>query len=1378
MRSFRIALAMVSLGALAGCSLDSITFLGGTPDAGHDAPADTPMIDTPSGPLGIVVSSTTLSLPEGTTRQLMVSLTQPPPGALLVTLESSDDTKVGISPTAVLFGPTDWNVPQTVTVSGKQDADTSNEAKTITLRSTGVANPVVINANVTDDDGLSLAVSAPAVDITEGANGTVAVHLSAQPPSNVVITVATANSNIATTSQSTLTFTPTNYAVDQTLTITGMQDADTVNNMTAIDFTSPLLMQSTIMVQVTDDDVMGIAPSSTTISAPEGSTETFTVQLNQQPASSMTVMVTSANTAVSTVSPATLTFTSANFNIPQTVTVTTPNDDDVADGATTISLAATGASTRAVALSVDDDDVQDIIAAPATTLTVGEGAASQLAISLAFRPAGSETIAVSSLDPMAATVSPASVTFTAANYATPQLVTVTGVQDADAQPDLTTLRIDSTALGLTKDITIDVSEDDTLALETSSPMLTLGEGSTMTLMVRLTAQPTADTRVTVGTGSSAVATASPSSLTFTAANYNTFQPVTVTAVHDVDLIASSTTLTLAASGIPTVSIPVDSTDDDTQAIVAANATVNVTEGSTTTVGVTLAFIPTGNVDVTVASMNGAAATVAPATLSFTPANYNVPQNITITGTQDADAIAATTMISLTSGGATAAAIMVNVTDDDSLNIDLSPTTLALNEGGATGTIQVRLTAMPPATTTVMLASSDTGAVTISPASLTFTTSNYATYQPITVTVVDDLDAGDETVTITATSTGLTMKTATVNVNDDELQTLVTSTGAVTLGEAGTATFTVRLGAQPSGNTTVTLASSDPGAATVSPAMLTFTTANYGMAQTVTVTGVADLDVGNETVTISASSPGIPVSNVTATVTDDDMQAIQVASATATVAEGGSTNVGVTLAYQPGAPVVVNVASALPAVAGVTPATLTFTPSNYATPQAITITGTEDDDVAPGMTNVALTLTGATSASITVTVNDNDTLGIDLTPTALTVLEGTSGVLQVRLTAQPSAATTVNLMSSNVAVATVSTGTLTFTTSNWNVYQPVSVFGVEDADVIGANATVTATSTGLTTKTSSITVNDNDVLSIATTLTNTNIGELGNRTIGVHLTAMPPGPVTVTISNPDPGAVSLSTTTLSFTTTNFGTDQFFTVSGVDDVDVGNEVVLLSLTAPGVSGTSVTVNVTDDDIQALVYTPTTATISEGGSSTINVSLRWQPVANVTVTVSSTNSAVAAPNVTSLTFTPANYATAQPVTVTTVADPDFNYNSAQIRLTSTGLTTGTVDITVREPGIIDAIDNPASSFCIFDGTTVGVRLLGRPLSSLTLNISTTSRITATPTQLTFDAVNFGAYQYVDIGGVSAGTASMTVSGTGLTSRTTNFSVISATSPVCNQL
>jgi hypothetical protein len=68
-------------------------------------------------------------------------------------------------------------------------------------------------------------------------------------------------------------------------------------------------------------------------------------------------------------------------------------------------------------------------------------------------------------------------------------------------------------------------------------------------------------------------------------------------------------------------------------------------------------------------------------------------------------------------------------------------------------------------------------------------------------------------------------------------------GGLTTTEAGAQTsFSVTLASAPTGNVTVPVSVSDPWAATISTTVLTFTPANWNVAQVVTVTGRRDFIV--------------------------------------------------------------------------------------------------------------------------------------------------------------------------------------------------------------------------------------------------------------------------------------------------------------------------------------------------------------------------------------------------------------------------------------------------------------------------------------------------------------------------------------------------------
>jgi len=109
-------------------------------------------------------------------------------------------------------------------------------------------------------------------------------------------------------------------------------------------------------------------------------------------------------------------------------------------------------------------------------------------------------------------------------------------------------------------------------------------------------------------------------------------------------------------------------------------------------------------------------------------------------------------------------------------------------------------------------------------------------------------------------------------------TVTQPSGGVSVAEAGgRETYTIVLSAMPSGNVTVTPAIGPTGVATFSPPSLAFTTTNWNVPQTVTVTGIND-DIDNAdderraAITHTASGggyDGVTVDPVAVTVTDDD-----------------------------------------------------------------------------------------------------------------------------------------------------------------------------------------------------------------------------------------------------------------------------------------------------------------------------------------------------------------------------------------------------------------------------------------------------------------------------------------------------------------------------
>ena len=113
---------------------------------------------------------------------------------------------------------------------------------------------------------------------------------------------------------------------------------------------------------------------------------------------------------------------------------------------------------------------------------------------------------------------------------------------------------------------VTVQDNDTRGVTVSATALTVNEGTMGTYTVVLDSQPTANVTVTPSRTGSSDVTFSPATLTFTALNWNTVQPVTVTAAQDNDAVNDSATISHAVTGGDYAGVTVESVvvtvDDD------------------------------------------------------------------------------------------------------------------------------------------------------------------------------------------------------------------------------------------------------------------------------------------------------------------------------------------------------------------------------------------------------------------------------------------------------------------------------------------------------------------------------------------------------------------------------------------------------------------------------------------------------------------------------------------------------------------------------------------------------------------------------------------------------------------------------------------------
>jgi hypothetical protein len=476
-------------------------------------------------------------------------------------------------------------------------------------------------------------------------------------------------------------------------------------------------------------------------------------------------------------------------------------------------------------------------------------------------------------------------------------------------------------------------------------------------------------------------------------------------------------------------------------------------------------------------------------------------------------------------------------------ITLNKTTgLVTTEAATTDTFTVVLDTLPAGDVTVDLSSSDTSEATVSPATLTFTTSDWSSPQTVTVTGVNDsVDDGDIGYTISvnpgsAVDTNYdvlaTLTVTGTNTDDDTAGITVNPTSGLTTSETGPAsdTFTVVLDSQPLDDVMIDLSSTDTTEGTVSPATLTFTSSDWYLAKTVTVTGVDeyvhDGDIAYNIVTASARSTGdatyrgMNASDVGVTNVDDDVVSVTVSPLTTltTTEAGGTDSFTVVLGSQPSSNVTIGFSTSNGTEGLVTPGALTFTSSNWNVAQTVKVIG-QDDGNSDGDIYYSIFLTDASSSDpdyngynvtdfLTAVNQDDDMPSIVVSPASgvMTAEGGAGTVLRVRLGSQPISAVTLNIDTDDHSEGLASTTSASFDSGNWNAWHYVNIASVDDAVVDGDvlyNVVFTPASGGDVSYTSlsavnvSVTNQDNDGASLgsaAFSQTNWGDGTAGNSSL--------------------------------------------------------------------------------------------------------------------------------------------------------------------------------------------------------------------------------------------------------------------------------------------
>ena len=597
----------------------------------------------------------TLDLSEAPHRQVTIDLALTPGS----NLETDDYT---VSPTEITFEATD--TAKTITLAATDDfVDEDNEE--LTIRIVNLPTQVIpggtdhTDLTITDDDTAGVSLTNTTLTIQEGTTTDYFMSLDSEPTHDVTVTLSLPADPELTLSKTTLTFTDQTWNSHQDITVTTSHDDDALHEpdrqithaVTSQDPKYNSINVDQITVSVTDDDTAGVTLSTDSLTILEGNSKPYTIVLDTEPSNDVTITINDPSNTDITADPDSYTFTPDDWGAPNTITVTTVDDDDAPDDSGTITHTITTTATeyltdipnghpypavtvRDLDVTVTDPDEPEIILSK-TSATLEEGTTATYTVHLDTQPINQVTITITGHANTPVSLDETSLTFSTTNWRTKQTVTITAADDRNAVvPETVTLSHDASGgdYGLEeKDLTISITETDEEGVTIAPTSMELTENGYKTYTIVLTSQPLVDVDININIPSSGelktnqtilddkgtpedtddqLVDKAISSVTFTEDNWDTAQTVKVTALDDEDAVdepdvdishVTDTTDILYKDLDNLDDVTVEVTDDEPEVSVTFSAaTYTTTEGSAAaTVTVTLSEDPNRPVPIAV-----------------------------------------------------------------------------------------------------------------------------------------------------------------------------------------------------------------------------------------------------------------------------------------------------------------------------------------------------------------------------------------------------------------------------------------------------------------------------------------------------------------------------------------------------------------------------------------------------------------------------------------------------------------------------------------------------------------------------------------------------------------------------------------------------------
>ena len=1172
-------------------------------------------------------------LREGEDDEFKIRLPYQPLGNVNITIgcpvSGKPCSNLVFSQTSMTFTPVNFGTPQTFTVTLVNDGiKRLPDYQYMDIKADGIGyfSDLLIRYRTFED--VWLEVSPKSLSIEEGDSSQFAVALSHQPLTTVNVTVPAFQDAVSFSHDRTqsLTFDDQNWDLPQTVIVKALEDDNETSETETLQLSSSGGNYEYLTADVTVTSMDNDGPEAEIIIAPnpvpisEGSDVELILNLKVMPADEVTVTIPSPNNPQLSFTPSLLTFTTLNYNTPQSVTLTAAKDsDDVPAPSETVTVTASGGGyvnvTKDLTINLMELYEPSLKVEPVVRVPEGGVNEEDFVVFLATRPSDTVDVVISGHEDSDLVLDRTTIQFTptetetSSDWGTPKIVVLSANHDDDALDDEITLNLLASGAeyeGVTGSVKVIINEDDSRPqVSLSAPPNPVDEGQDVivkaTLSGVLLGPVTIPLVVTQGT---AIAPddyqvlSTPAQIVMDAGEEE--GEMTIRIAED-DLLEGSETFTVELGPLPSsvdlgspsrVEITITDTD---RATIQVPTSVDVREGSSKTIMVSLGASPSGDVSVTIQRQSPSELELSPTEFPFTSTTWNTPQKVTITAPLDEDFINEMESLTLnaTGGGHSwePASVSVTITDQGRPttlpNVQLSVAPNPVTENQSTN-LTVTLSAPLPDPVTIDLSYEHitTEPRDFRPIERISIAANTTSASRSLIILDDDVAENNETFRIILQKPdGIELGTphsTTVTIEDDgdlpppaEIS-LTADPKTITEGES--VQITATLSFPLTEDVTIPLAYPSDGATAelivdYTPLeQLTITAGNRTQSEWIQTT-MDNLVEANETFIVSLGALPSDVRNgrplfQEITIVDRDEATIE-APTSVEIFEGQQKTIQVSLTAIPSSDVSIVMGGNDPQKLTVSPSALEFSPDQWDDPMEVTLTALQDEDLIRAQVSLELTASGSEYSGVTHTIDvlitDDDDAGL-VVPSSVVIQEGDSESFDVRLAQLPTGIVLVTISGySGTDLILQSSNVLTFSASDWNRDQSVELTAQKDPDADEDHPIqliLSASGGGYSLSESVIvTIVEKDPKGIITDPNLITITEGASERFRVSLMSQPSGEVSVGISGHESTNVTVSPSSLLFHSTTWQVPQVVTLQALNDADLTDEVMTLSLTASG-------------------------------------------------------------------------------------------------------------------------------------------------------------------------------------------------------------------------